>query len=87
MEKRDWGILLIFLIVWSGTGWYCYQWGQKDCEDKHKIKLSKSTENIKNHAKIKDTIATEPVDDVVRRALENYDRAKRERAGGSAKGL
>lgn len=87
MEKRDWGILLIFLIVWTGTGWFCYQWGKKDCADKHEIILSKKTENIKNHAKVKDTIRTESDDAVVRRALENYDRAKRERAGGSAKGL
>lgn len=79
-------VITRILISAALVAWGFYR-GKKDCENEHKIILSKKTENIENHAKVKDTIRTESDDAVIRRALDNYERSKRERTGGPAKGL
>lgn len=87
MKKINWAETIIRILISAALVGYGYYRGKSDCEDKHKIILSKKTENIENHAKVKDTIRTESDDAVIRRALENYERSKRERAGGSTKRL
>lgn len=75
MEKTEWGKLVIIVVVWVVTAYYCYWWGVRDCEATHEVKLSKSTENIQNYEEKKDTILTEPDADAYRRAMEHYKRS------------
>jgi len=77
MEKVDWGKLIIVVLVWVVTAIYCYQWGVRECEATHEVKLSKSTENIQKYEETKNTILSESDSAAVRRALDNLKRSGR----------